>query len=61
MGCSGEISQLGVEDGSLVVVSMGFESDNFGFLIRRSLLRCVFVRCSVSVHISLEGCKSGMG
>ena len=48
-------------DGSLFLVSMGFESDNFGFFSRRSFLRCVFVRCSVSVHISLEGCKSGMG
>ena len=53
VGCSGEISLLGVGDGSLFLASMGFESDNFGFFSRRSFIRCVFVWSRISVFMSL--------
>ena len=48
---------MGVGDGSLSFMSMGFVSNSFGFFIRLSFLRCAFVKFRVSVFMSLEGFK----
>ena len=40
---------------------MSLVSNNFGFLVCRRACFCVRVRFSDAVHISFEGCKSGMG
>ena len=45
---------MGVRDGSLFMVPMGLESNNFGFFIRMSLFSCVFVKFRISVFMSLE-------
>ncbi len=48
---------MGVGDGTLTFVSMGLISNNFGFFIRSSLVRCVLVKFFVSVFMSVEGFK----
>ena len=57
----GEFRTRGLGDCFLSLVPFGLISNNLGFFVLKRFLRCVCVKFLVSVHISFEGNRLGMG
>ncbi len=61
VSCSGRASHFGGGDNTSSLISRDLESNNFGFFLRMSFFCWFLLNLFVSVHISFEGIRLGMG